>query len=159
MSISDHTPQLPAFDPIAEGLTPLPHSAQNHCFGCGPENSVGLKLRFYLSADHTVVAVATLGNQYEGPPGYLHGGILANLLDEVMSKANRARGHIALTRKLEVEYLRPVPSTKPFRLEGSLLRVEGRKLFPTARILNAEGTVLATASALFIEFDPNRHKV
>ena len=145
------------FDPVAENLSPLPHGTQNLCFGCGPANSVGLHLTFYAAPDHSIVSVVTLGNQYEGPPGYLHGGIIATMLDEVMSKANRAQGHVALTRKLEVEYLRPIPSTQPIRLEASLTRIEGRKLFPTARILNARSTVLATATALFIEYDPSRH--
>jgi len=139
-------------------LTPLAHSAQNTCFGCGPANSVGLHLEFFVAEDLTVICDTTLSNQYEGPPGCLHGGIIATLLDEIMSKANRAHGHTAVTRKLEVEYLRPIPSGAPIRLEGHLPHTDGRKLFPTARILNAHGTVLATATALFIVYDPSRHK-
>ena len=51
-------------------------------------------------------------NQFEGHPGFLHGGIIATLLDETMSKAVRARGLTAMTRHMEVDYKRPVPSLR-----------------------------------------------
>jgi uncharacterized protein (TIGR00369 family) len=73
-------------------------------------------------------------------PGYLHGGIIATLLDEAMSKSVRARGLTAMTRQMEVEYLRPVHSGAPIRLEGRLVRSEGRKHWSEARILNQEVT-------------------
>ena len=133
---------------------PLFHGAQNHCFGCGAGNAVGLRLTFSVvrgeTAPWTVIADATVTDQYEGPPGYLHGGIIATLLDEAMSKANRARGVTAMTRQMQVEYLRPVPSGAPIRLEGRVSRSEGRKHWAEARILNSDGVVLASATALFI---------
>jgi acyl-coenzyme A thioesterase PaaI-like protein len=55
-----------------------------------------------------------------------------------------------MTRKLDVDYLRPVPSGAPIRLDGSVTRSEGRKHWTAARILNAEGKVLAEATGLFI---------
>jgi uncharacterized protein (TIGR00369 family) len=131
-------------------LTPLYHGAQNHCFGCGQANAAGLRLHFSVDPDQTVVCEATVSDNYEGPPGYLHGGIIATLLDEAMSKANRARGVTAMTRQMQVEYLKPVPSGAPIRIEGRVTRSEGRKHWTTAHILNADGAVLAHASALFI---------
>jgi uncharacterized protein (TIGR00369 family) len=127
----------------AENLTPLAHSAQNRCFGCGPANPGGLHLEFFLAEDHSVVSLPVISNNYEGPQGYVHGGVIATLLDETMSKAIRARGHIAMTRHLEIDYLRPVPSGATLRLEGRLTRNEGRKLWAEARILNADGKTLA----------------
>jgi uncharacterized protein (TIGR00369 family) len=131
-------------------LSPLYHGAQNHCFGCGLANPAGLHLEFSITSDKTVVCSATISDNYEGPPGYLHGGIIATLLDEAMSKANRAQGVTAMTRQMQVEYLKPVPSNSPIRIEGLVTRSEGRKHWTTARILNREGAVLAHASALFI---------
>jgi uncharacterized protein (TIGR00369 family) len=131
-------------------LTPLYHGAQNHCFGCGQANPVGLHLHFSIAPDQTVVCEAIVSDNHEGPPGYLHGGIIATLLDEAMSKANRAHGVTAMTRQMQVEYLKPVPSGAPIRIEGCVTRSESRKHWTTARILNAEGAVLAHASALFI---------
>lgn len=135
-------------------LTPLFHGAQNHCFGCGAANTVGLRLTFSVmlaeGSAGTVVAHATISDQYEGPPGYLHGGIIATLLDEAMSKANRAQGVTAMTRQMSVEYLRPVPSGAAIRIEGRVARSKGRKHWAEARIANSEGLTLATATALFI---------
>ena len=138
----------------AENLTPLAHSAQNRCFGCGPANPTGLHLEFFLAEDQSVVSLPVISNDYEGPQGYVHGGVIATLLDETMSKAFRARGHIAMTRHLEIDYLRPVPSGTPIRLEGRLTKNEGRKLWAEARVLNAEGKTLAEGNGLFIEIRP-----
>jgi uncharacterized protein (TIGR00369 family) len=140
--------------PAQKNLTPLAHVAKNRCFGCGQANPAGLKVEFFLAADQSVVSLATIPDTFEGHPGYLHGGIIATLLDESMSKAVRSRGFIAMTRHLEVDYLRPVPSDAPLRLEGRLTRSEGRKHWSEAKILDAEGKILAQGKGLFIEVTP-----
>ena len=127
-----------------------------HCFGCGANNSVGLRLEFATAEDHSVVCMAVISDDYEGPPGYLHGGIIATLLDEAMSKSVRARGFTAMTRHMEFDYLRPVPSSTPIRLEGHVTRNEGRKHWTEARILDAERTVLAIGKGLVIEVRPRQ---
>jgi uncharacterized protein (TIGR00369 family) len=134
-----------------EHLTPMAHTAQNRCFGCGPANAHGLHLEFLLAGDGAVVCLATVPDRFEGPPGYVHGGIIATLLDEAMSKSVRALGLTAMTRHMEIDYLRPVHSSTPVRLEGRRVRSEGRKHWTEARILNARGHVLAEAKGLFIE--------
>jgi uncharacterized protein (TIGR00369 family) len=134
-----------------ENLTPLAHAAQNRCFGCGQANPVGLQLEFLLAPDGRVVSFATVPDTYEGPPGYLHGGIIATLLDEAMSKSVRAGGIVAMTRRLEIEYLRPVPSASPIRIEGRVLRSDGRKQWVEAKILDQGGVPLAEGKGLFIE--------
>jgi uncharacterized protein (TIGR00369 family) len=142
-----------------ENLTPLAHAAQNRCFGCGEANPVGLHLKFFLDQGGTVVCNAVIPDTYEGPPGYAHGGIIATLLDETMSKAVRSHGVVAMTRHMEVDYKRPVPSSaadapKPVRLEGRVVRSEGRKHWVEARIVDAEGAEMAAGKALFIEIKP-----
>ena len=132
----------------------MAHAAQNRCFGCGPANPTGLRLQFLLAADASVVCLTTVPEAFEGHPGYLHGGIVATLLDESMSKAVRARGLTAMTRNLEIDYRRPVPSRAPLRMEGRILRSEGRKHWAEAKILNAKGAALATGKGLFIEVIP-----
>ena len=134
-----------------QNLTPLPHKAQNRCFGCGAANPTGLRLEFLAAEDGSVVSLATVPEAFDGHPGYLHGGIIATLLDEAMSKAVRALGLTSMTRQMEIDYRRPVPSGAPLRLEGRIIRGEGRKHWTEARILNAKGIVLAEAKGLFIE--------
>jgi len=134
-----------------EHLTPLDHSAQNRCFGCGQANPVGLHLDFFLAEDHSVVGFPAIPDTYEGPAGYLHGGIIATLLDEIMSKSVRALGFTSMTRHIEVDYRRPVPSCAPIRLEGRVVRSEGRKHWTEAKIIDAEGSALARGKGLFID--------
>jgi uncharacterized protein (TIGR00369 family) len=140
----------------AEKLSPLPQTAQNHCFGCGEANAGGLQLEFFLAEDGSVVSLPTVSDLFEGPKGFLHGGIIATLLDETMSKAVRARGLTAMTRQMEVDYLRPIPSGAALRMEGRVVRDEGRKHWTEARILNAHGGLLAMGTGLFVEVHASR---
>ncbi|HKD61838.1 MAG TPA: PaaI family thioesterase [Terracidiphilus sp.] len=137
--------------PHFDNLTPLAHSAQNCCFGCGEANQNGLQLEFLLAQDGTVVCPATIPNRFEGHPGFLHGGIIATLLDETMSKTVRARGLTAMTRHLEVDYRRPVSSCTPIRMEGRIVRDEGRKHWVEATIFDGDGHSLAHGKGLFVE--------
>lgn len=148
-----HTPD------IDEKLTPLAHTAQNRCFGCGPANPVGLRLEFLLAEDLAVVCDVTLEDTYEGPRGYVHGGIIATLLDETMSKAVRAQNVVGMTRHMEVDYRRPVPSQKTLRLVGRVTHREGRKHWAEASILDVNGTLLAHSKGLFIEVKARQEKV
>lgn len=139
-----------------EKLTPLDHTAQNHCFGCGEANGTGLRLEFFRSDDGTVVSLPAISDRFEGPKGFVHGGIIATLLDEIMSKAVRIAGFTAMTRHISVEYLRPIPSGAPIRMEGRVVRSEGRKHWTEATILNEASVALATSKGLFIEVNPDR---
>jgi uncharacterized protein (TIGR00369 family) len=129
----------------------MAHSASNHCFGCGEANPTGLRLEFLLAADGSVVSLPSVPERFEGHPGYLHGGIIATLLDEAMSKAVRARGLTSMTRQMEIDFLRPVPSCTPLRIEGRAVRSEERKHWTEADIRNTQGTILAQAKGLFVE--------
>jgi uncharacterized protein (TIGR00369 family) len=140
----------PLNDPT-QHLTPFAHQASNRCFGCGPANPFGLHLEFMLAQDKSVVCIAQVSEDFTGHPGYLHGGAIATILDEAMSKSVRAQNALAMTRELKVEYLRPVPSTTPIRIEGRITKHEGRKFWAEAAILNEHRTHLAQATGVFIE--------
>lgn len=142
-----------------EKLTPLAHTAQNCCFGCGPANPVGLHLEFLLAEDGAVVCMTQVLDCFEGPRGFVHGGIIATLLDETMSKAVRSRNVTGMTRHIEVDYRRPVPSSAPIRLEGRVYHHEGRKHWAEASILDGSGNVLAHGKGLFIEVRPRHERV
>lgn len=143
----------------SENLTPLAHTAQNRCFGCGLANPAGLHLDFMLAKDGTVVCVASIPDTFEGPRGFLHGGIIATLVDEAMSKAVRSHNLIAMTRHMEVDYRRPVPSCTQIRLESRVYHHEGRKHWAEANILDDAGTVLAHGKGLFVEVRPRPEKI
>ncbi len=72
-----------------------------------------------------------------------------------MSKLNRPLEVLAMTRNLEVDYLRPSPLFTPLTLTGRHLRREGRKLFHSATLHHPNGTLLAQAKGLFLAIDPS----
>ena len=130
---------------------------RDYCFGCGPANPSGLHLKFDLGpAGDSYLANFELATEFGGPPGHAHGGIVATILDEAMSKANKLRGRIALTRRIEVEYLRPVPLGKPLVVEGRIGSVRGRASYNHAEIRNSEGAVLARSRGKFLAVDAEK---
>jgi uncharacterized protein (TIGR00369 family) len=137
-----------------KALTPLSHGALNRCFGCGQNNRTGLRLKFFVDSDRRIVCRVRVPRRFEGPPGYVHGGIIATLLDEAMSKANRQFGVLAMTRHMEVEYLKPVPLLTTLELSARRVDVAGRKHHCAAEIRDLSGSVLARGKALFIAIDP-----
>ncbi|MGH9559952.1 MAG: PaaI family thioesterase [Terracidiphilus sp.] len=135
-------------------LKPLAHSSQNQCFGCGPANPTGLRLEFLVAEDGAVVSLPEIPISFEGHPGFLHGGVIATLLDEAMSKAVRALGYPSVTAKLEVDFRRPVPSGVRLRIEGCVVSSEGRKHWTEAVIADANQNILANGKGLFVEIAP-----
>ncbi|MBS1820646.1 MAG: PaaI family thioesterase [Acidobacteria bacterium] len=152
-----HSPDKTRHAPESMAGSPTLDERASNCFGCGPANPQGLHLVFTTSADDPVHPTATaqiqLDRYHEGPPGYLHGGLVATLLDEAMSKLNRPLNVLAMTRHMEVDYLRPVPLFQPLVVISRHLRREGRKLFHQAEIQNQLGETLARAQGLFIVID------
>ncbi|HEX3986306.1 MAG TPA: PaaI family thioesterase [Acidobacteriaceae bacterium] len=140
---------------LPSALTPLAHGALNRCFGCGLENPSGLRLRFFIDADLNIVCRLRLAGRFAGPPGHAHGGIIATLLDEAMSKANRARGIVAMTRALDVQYLRPVPLGQPLVLTARHVSTTGRRHHIEGALRDTFGHALATATAVFVTVPPD----
>lgn len=127
---------------------------KNHCFGCGDDNPDGLHLRFRLDEEQRVaICHFKLARRYQGPPGHAHGGIIATILDEAMGKVNKFRQVIALTKKMEVEYLKPVPLGKRLTVVGREKRVRGREHTNLAEIQDERGTVLARSRGVFVAVD------
>jgi len=130
---------------------------KNYCFGCGRNNSDGMRLKFlYDEKRNGFVCRFRRGKRYTGPPGHCHGGIIATILDEAMGKVNKLRQVVALTSQITVDYLKPVPLTKPLRVESREVRVRGRRHINMAEILNYKGEVLARSQGTFIAVDAER---
>jgi uncharacterized protein (TIGR00369 family) len=128
---------------------------RNHCFACGKSNAEGMRLNFkYDEKRGCFVCRFRLRKRFTGPPGYAHGGIIATILDEAMGKVNKLRQVIALTARITVDYLRPVPLNKSLRVESREVSVHGRHHTHMAEILNHKNEVLARSRGLFIVIDP-----
>lgn len=94
-----------------------------------PVSGVGSPLAPPLTihrAEGGVVAEATLGLAYEGPPGYVHGGISALLLDQLLGAAALAAGLWGMTARLELDYRAPVPLGTPIALNARVTENAGR---------------------------------
>lgn len=149
-------------NPASLDSNPTIDELAHHCFGCGPGNPQGLHLVFATDSTNPDSPFATaqvnLDRHFEGPPGHIHGGIIATLMDEAMSKLNRPLNVLAMTRHMEVNYLRPAPLHQPLILTGRHQKREGRKLFHNADLKSPDGTLLASAQGLFIVIDPSHLK-
>jgi uncharacterized protein (TIGR00369 family) len=139
------------------GHTTTQVQLSNHCFGCGPGNEAGLRLKFVLDKERKrFLCKFKLAPRFVGPPGHSHGGIIATILDEGMGKVNKLYGITALTAKMEVKYIKPVPLGKPLVVEGWPVRKRGREHTYAAEIRNKDGVVLAASTGKFIEIDPHK---
>jgi len=109
-----------------------------------------------LSCD-TGVAIATVcfETPYEGPPGCVHGGVIAACFDQVLNAANLAAGVPGLTASLEVRYRRPTPLRAPLRFEAGPPAVDGKQVRTTGT-LSAGDVVTAEAVGSFVRLPLDR---
>jgi len=129
----------------------------NFCFGCGTANSAGMQLPFLRDeAQRKVTGQFRLDERYQGAPGIAHGGIVALVLDEALSKVSKFYGASAVTAELNVEYLRPVRLGEELHVEASNDRVDGKQLYHSGEIRDAMGRVLARAKARFVAINAER---
>lgn len=121
------------------------------CFVCGAENPHGIGAVWYERADGVITAELVLGEAQQGPPGYVHGGASAAVLDEVMGAAVWRRGyHVALV-KLSVDYRCPVPLGQRFFVEGQLEGRDGPTIRARGVIRLADGRVAVEGGGLYLE--------
>jgi len=108
-----------------------------------------------LNGHRGVVAHGTFGAPYEGPPGYVHGGMIALAFDEVLGIANIAGGHPGMTARLTVHYRKPTPLFHELHFRAAVDRVEGRRIMSRVQLWDGE-TLTAEAEGLFVRPRPER---
>ena len=96
------------------------------CFGCGPDNPVGLKLQFSLESAGRWTAVLTGNENHVGYGNVINGGLVFTVLDDVMSNALYLRNRKAVTTTAAVRYHRPLYVGQTVRLFGS---IESERMF------------------------------
>ena len=100
--------------------------------------------------DEGVTCTFSLGAAYEGPPGCVHGGLVASVLDQVLGTAAARRGVPGLTAYLNTTYRRPTYLGTELVCRARIDRIEGWKIHASGEIVDPEGQVTAEAEALFI---------
>ena len=130
---------------------------KNYCFACGKNNPEGMHLKFaYDSRSNSFKCRFRLSKRYTGPPGHCHGGIIATILDDAMSKLSKIRDVVAATSRMTVQYLRPVPLHKTLRVESRELSKRGRRLTRVAEIFDEKGKALARSRGVFVIINPEQ---
>jgi uncharacterized protein (TIGR00369 family) len=124
----------------------------------GPGNPVAPPMVAIDSGDGRATGRVTIGKTHEGPPGLVHGGVVATLLDHVLARAVRAAGRGGLTATLTVTYRRPVQLGVPLVATAELGTTDGRRTTATARLVTEDdpATTLAEAEGLFVALRPER---
>jgi uncharacterized protein (TIGR00369 family) len=139
----------------APPFTPLVNfSSDRSCFGCGERNPHGLKMTF-SSNGQRVVSTATVPEHLCGWSGLVHGGVIATLLDEIMSWAAIQLLHrLILTKSMQLDFLRPVRTGEPLRLEAWIEAHSGPNEAEVAGVLfhNETGKCCARSRGQFALF-------
>jgi acyl-coenzyme A thioesterase PaaI-like protein len=115
----------------------------------GLRNPVAPPLAIHHTADGAVHTDFVLGAAYEGPPGHVHGGVCAMILDHVLGATAHRPGKPAVTGTLTLRYLRGTPLGQPLRALAHVERIEGAKTFAVGNIAGTEG-VTVEAHGVFI---------
>ncbi len=114
----------------------------------GLRNAVAPPMHVEHRANDETYAEVHLGAAYEGPPGMVHGGVSALLLDHIMGVTASRMTQVTFTGTLTLRYRNPLPLGKVV-LEGRVSGEEGRKVFVAATIAGERG-VAVEAEGIFI---------
>jgi acyl-coenzyme A thioesterase PaaI-like protein len=133
------------------------YAPNSSCFGCGPKNGHGLRIKSFPRGDD-VVADFVPEPHHASFAGFVSGGIISTLLDchgnwtaaYALMKAGKLDAPPGtVTAELTVKFLRPTPVKSPLRvvakpvsIDGNMVRVEGR--------VESGDKVTATMTGLFV---------
>ena len=135
-------------------IVKLETQGANRCFGCGGDNTAGMKLVFELDFEaRRTRGRFMLGTNYAGGAGFAHGGIIAVVLDEAMGKLSKLTEEKAVTAELNVVYRKPVPVDKEIVVESWQEEEKGRNRFRVGEIRDLQGNLLARGTARFVAID------
>ncbi len=137
---------------------------EGRCFGCGPANPLGLRIRSFASATDPdeIVADWTPSPQHEAFDGVVNGGIISALLDchsnwtaaiALMHGRGADRPPATVTLDFAVRMRRPTPSTGPVHLAARVVESSDDRATVEAT-LAAGGDVTATFRGTFVAVKP-----
>lgn len=121
-----------------------------YCFACGKENPAGLHLSFDYK-DEEAVASFLSKKEHQGWNDIIHGGILTTLIDEAMAKVLMFQDIFAVTSNLEVRFLRPVHVGENVIVSGQVKKIDGRRIYLSAKILNNQGKIAVSGKAVYVK--------
>lgn len=148
-----HSMKTPA-DETSDQVNLKKQPNSTYCFVCGVGNPNGLKMKFYEHGPGEVSATYTVPEHFQSYPGIVHGGILASMLDEVVSRAAMTGEptRFRSTAKLEIRYRRPAPLGEPLYMRGWVTNDRGSRATAKAEVRLGDGTLITEAEALLADY-------
>lgn len=130
-------------------LDSLAAAEHTGCLMCGADNALGLKLRFRVQPDGSVLALFPCREVFRSYSETLHGGVISALLDAAMTSALFSIGVVGVTAELTVRFLAPVGLGRGAVVRASTER--GRHpLYHVRAALEQDRRLMARASAKFM---------
>jgi acyl-coenzyme A thioesterase PaaI-like protein len=133
------------------------YSPEGICFGCGPANEKGLRIRSFPDGEATV-AEWHAEPQHQAFPGVLNGGIIGALLDchsnwaaayHLMKRNGASAPPCTVTAEFHVKLLRPTPSDEPITLKARVVDSTDDRATVEAELV-ANGKVCDTCRGVFV---------
>ena len=133
----------------------------NRCFGCGPQNEKGLRIKSFERGDE-LVADWTPEKHHEAFEGSLNGGIIGALLDChsnwaaawcLFKHSGAAELPSTVTAEFHVKMRKPTPSTRPVHLSAKVVESSANRATIDAE-LSSDGVVTATCRGVFVAVPP-----
>jgi acyl-coenzyme A thioesterase PaaI-like protein len=114
----------------------------------GVRNALAPPLEIHHDQEGEAWAEFHLGAAYEGPPGMVHGGVCALVLDHILGETSSHGKRTNFTGTIEVKYLRATP-LGPVRADAWIDRIEGVKTYVVGTLSDQDG-VTVEAHGVFI---------
>jgi acyl-coenzyme A thioesterase PaaI-like protein len=134
------------------------YAPENTCFGCGPKNDQGLRIRSFAESDDACVCVWTPQAHHLAFEGVLNGGICGAILDchsnwtaayKLMRSAGAAGPPCTVTSEFAVKLKRPTPLAVPLTIRSRVVEARTDRATVEAS-LEAEGRITATFLGVFV---------
>lgn len=140
----------------------LRYAPEGRCFGCGPANPDGLRIRSYDAGDGTVVTTWQPRPEHEAFDGFVNGGILGTLIDchsnwtaitALLARSGAGEAPSTVTSEYSVQFHKPTPSNQPLRLIGRAVEVRDDRVTVETTV-EADGAITARGRATFVAVQP-----
>lgn len=120
----------------------------------GADHPGSLGCTFYQLEGGGVGTVFIPEQIHEGHRGMLHGGLIAAVLDELMGYSNSNTWEPmvkpVVTAEMTTSFRRPIMVGQTVFGFGTVQKIDGRKRYTAAQLLDEEGNLLAAARGMFI---------
>lgn len=136
------------YDPNLAVPKPYPGDAEGS-FVLGTDSDVLQTVLIKSSIENELLGHVWFGWKTAGPPGHVHGGCQAAVLDEMMGSTGWYYKHPVVAAKIEFELLEMVPYEKEYDLRGFITKVDKRKVHIEAQLFKGE-VIYARSKGLFI---------